>query len=722
MSISSEQTLIENTLGRKPTTSEAAMLEVMWSEHVSYKSSKRWFHLFNTESPDVYLGIGEGAGLIDIGNGYVIGLALESHNHPSAIDPFNGAATGVGGIIRDILSQGCRPIALLDAIRFGPLTHPRSRFLFEQVVQGIASYGNSVGVPTVGGEVEYDEAYLGNCLVNVMCVGIAPKDKIVRSIANRPGDLFVLFGASTGRDGIHGVTFASDDLAESMQEDRGSVQIGDPLIEKKLIDAVMELRDAGLINAMQDLGGGGLTCAVSEMCERGGTGCEIHLDRIAVREKDMEPWEILISESQERMLITCSPQNLKKVKEILDSHDLTLAVLGSVTPSKRFVAKYHDSVVADLPIDFLIEGFEEPERQLIPPNSKQNVTSRKNLFQEPDKLADEFQFLLSSSNIASKRWVYQQYDHTVQGNTVLEPGIGPAIIALENGAYLALSLDSLPFLTSLDPYSGAANSAMKGIRSVIATGAKPVALVDNLNFGNPEKPDSYWEFVEAIKGIAQVSHDFHIPVVGGNVSLYNEATINGKRSKILPTPVIGVAGIISSLESIVPQVLTAPDHLIAIVGPPSFSIDGSEYARLKDIRVKEDISYEPREEQKSISFLGVAQKQELLKSCKPVGRGGIITTLTKMMLQSNTGVKIDDSPVFSKIGFWVSEGSARYIVEFSRNDLNKIQELAKSKSVTIKILGKTINTPSLILSEDEQISLQTLMGWFETPIVQAMEV
>ena len=721
MSIASEETRIIDALGRKPTTAEVAMLEVMWSEHVSYKSSKRWFHLFNTESPNVYLGIGEGAGLIDIGGGYVIGLALESHNHPSAIDPFNGAATGVGGIIRDILSQGCRPIALLDAIRFGPLTHPRSRFLFEQVVQGIASYGNSVGVPTVGGEVEYDESYLGNCLVNVMCVGIAPKDKIIRSVASNPGDIFVLFGASTGRDGIHGVTFASDDLSEAMQEDRGSVQIGDPLIEKTLIDVVMELRDAELINAMQDLGGGGLTCAVSEMCERGGTGCEIHLEQITVREKDMEPWEILISESQERMLITCSPKNLEKINEVLSHHDLTYVVLGTVTTSKRFVAKYNGEVVANLPIDFLIEGFEEPERRLSPPQ-KPHQTIKDPSFEESVNLVKEFQILLSSPNISSKRWVYQQYDHTVQGNTALEPGVGPAIISLENGSFLVLSLDSLPYPTFLDPYSGAANSAMKGIRSVIATGAKPIAMVDNLNFGNPEKPDSYWEFVEAIKGVAQVSHDFQIPVVGGNVSLYNEATINGERSKILPTPVIGIAGILSSARTIIPQAFTSVNNLVAVIGPQSLDINGSEYARLKGIRNGQGIPYDPRNEKKSISFLQSLHKENLLRSCKSIGRGGAITALTKMMLHANIGLKMELSPLHSRIAFWVSESPARYIVEFSPPDLEIVQEVAKLHSVQIQILGKTINSRSLILRENEQINLQTLEEWYETPITQAMEV
>ena len=722
MSLTSEEARIVATIGRKPTVAEAAMLEVMWSEHVSYKSSKRWFHLFNTESPNVYLGIGEGAGLVDVGDGYVVGLALESHNHPSAIDPFNGAATGVGGIIRDILSQGCRPIALLDAIRFGPLTHPRSRFLFEQVVQGIASYGNSVGVPTVGGEVEYDEAYLGNCLVNVMCVGIAQKNEIVRSIASNPGDLFVLFGASTGRDGIHGVTFASDDLSESMQEDRGSVQIGDPLIEKTLIDAVMELREAGLINGMQDLGGGGLTCAVSEMCERGGTGCEIHLEQVSVREEDMEPWEILISESQERMLITCTPKNVDKIKEILNQHGLTYAILGTVTTSKRFIAKYDGKEVANLPIDFLTQGFQEPERKLSPPKNRHQTKPEAIFLEETTNLMDEFKLLLSSPNISSKKWVYQQYDHTVQGNTALEPGIGPAIIALENGSFLALSLDSLPYPTSLDPYSGAANSAMKGIRSIIATGAKPIAMVDNLNFGNPEKPDSYWEFVEAIKGIAQVSHDFGIPVVGGNVSLYNEATLNNKRSKILPTPVIGIAGIIPASQTFIPQELRSSGNMVAVVGPPSLSIDGSEYARLKGFSHGQGIPYNPEMEKKSISFLNSAREKKLLKSCKSVGRGGIITTLTKMMLHANIGVSISDSPVLSKISFWASEDPARYIVEFSPSDLAVIQETAKSHSVQIQILGKTINSQSLILGENGQISLQILENWYEGPITQAMEV
>ncbi|MHA2256310.1 MAG: phosphoribosylformylglycinamidine synthase subunit PurL, partial [Candidatus Heimdallarchaeaceae archaeon] len=358
---------IRSELEREPNKGELAVFEAMWSEHCSYKSSKRWFHLFKDDASYVELGIGEGAGLINLGDDLLVGLGLESHNHPSAISPYDGAATGVGGIIRDILSQGCKPIAILDSLRFGELESQHSQHLLENVVRGISFYGNCCGIPTVGGEVEFAEPFESNCLVNAMCVGIISKDKIVRSNASKPGSFLVLYGARTGRDGIHGVSFASKDLSEKSEEDRPAVQIGDPLMEKILIDATLELVDKELLDGLQDLGGGGLSCAVSEMTHKGSTGALIRLEDVPLREKNMEVWEILVSESQERMLAVVEPQKLVQVKEVLSKYDLNFAVIGEVTDNSHCIAYYKGSKVIDLPVELIVEGFPEPERDIEKP-------------------------------------------------------------------------------------------------------------------------------------------------------------------------------------------------------------------------------------------------------------------------------------------------------------------------------------------------------------------
>ncbi len=717
-----ERTLLVKKLGREPTAEEEAMVEVMWSEHISYKSSKRHFHLFYKDDPSVYLGIGEGAGLVEISDDYLIGLALESHNHPSAIDPFNGAATGVGGIIRDIISQGCHPIALLDSIRFGPIEENHSRFLFEQVVQGIANYGNSVGVPTVGGEIEFDRSYTDNCLVNVMCVGLVRKSEVVRSIARSPGDYFVLFGSTTGRDGIHGVTFASDDLADQSSEERGSVQIGDPLTEKILIDVIEELNKNKLIDGMQDLGGGGLTCAVSEMCERGGTGCEIELNKIPLREKSMRAWEILISESQERMIITVKPEKLERVIKIIEKHEIPFSIIGKVTDTKNFVAKYNDNIVVNIPIEVLVNGFIEPERNIIPVNELLLDRQQPVVINPNGSILKEFEEHLKNPNISSKRWIYQQYDHTVQARTSGEPGPGAAILHLENGEKISLSLTSIPYQVYLDPFNGAANSAMDAIRSIVATGAKPIALVDNLNFGNPEKSDAYTEFVESIKGIAQVTNDFKIPVVGGNVSLYNETITKEKqRKKILPTPVIGAVGLISKDKEPLKQFFRKSGSLLLMIGPLPENLEGSEFLRNKDIMTGKPPKYNPEIERRSMKLLLELFNKEILLSANDIGKGGLLKTLVKMSLESNKGIEFHNSLklLYSPV-FWFAEGPGRYILEIEEENMGLIKELSENHDVSFTIIGKTISEGSWHINE-LNVNIATLFQWFEENIPSWME-
>ncbi|MBY9001077.1 MAG: phosphoribosylformylglycinamidine synthase subunit PurL, partial [Candidatus Heimdallarchaeota archaeon] len=551
-------------LEREPNKGEIAVFEAMWSEHCSYKSSKRWFHLFNEKAPYIELGIGEGAGLINLGDDLLVGLGLESHNHPSAISPYDGAATGVGGIIRDILSQGCKPIAVLDSIRFGNLEESQhSQYLLENVVRGISFYGNCCGIPTVGGEVEFAPQFENNCLVNAMCVGVVNKNKVVRSIASKPGSFLVLYGSRTGRDGIHGVSFASKDLSDKSDRDRPAVQIGDPLMEKILIDVTLDLVEKELLDGLQDLGGGGLSCAVSEMAYKGNTGALIRLEDVHLREEDMEPWEILVSESQERMLAVVEADKLDAVVNILKKHDLTFGVIGEVTGNSHCIAYFKGEKILDLPVDLIVDGFPEPERKTEKPDY---LKEEKILLPEITDLKQEILKLLSSPNIGSKAWVYQQYDQHVQTQTVIPAGHDAAVLKLDSGKYIALSLDCNSFMVYLDPYNGTANSAAEAMRNLISTGAKPLAFVDCLNFGNPENPDSYWQLVESIKGLGQFSHDFEIPVVGGNVSLYNESFIDGNRERINPTPTIGMIGIIENPDKLIKNSFKREGNFVICIG------------------------------------------------------------------------------------------------------------------------------------------------------------
>ena len=452
----SEKDTIISILERYPTIEETAALSVEWSEHCSYKSSKRWFKQFYTKDPRIIVGIGEGAGLVDIGDNWLVGFRIESHNHPSAISPFEGAATGIGGIIRDVISQGCYPVALMDTLRFGDLRLAHTRHLVENVVRGISSYGNCMGIPNAGGELEFSQEFNENPLVNVVCVGVAQHKNIIRSVAKNIDDYLILFGATTGRDGIHGASFASVDISDKSSESRSAVQIGDPLKEKVVLDALIELRDAGVLNACQDFGGGGLTTACSEIVERGGTGVEIYLDRVPLRVKDMEPWEILISESQERMLAVVSPAKLDQTLDILSHHDLDYGVVGRVIKERVFRAFFRGKIVTDLPVHLVANGVPEPPRELEVPyyyKTRRNVDPT--VFRPFIK---DLLLLLESPNIADKSWVYEQYDKTVQGNSFVTPGYGAGIIHVLNDKLIALVTESNSFKVYLDPYNGSAES------------------------------------------------------------------------------------------------------------------------------------------------------------------------------------------------------------------------------------------------------------------------
>lgn len=682
-------------LGRDPSKTELMMLDVLWSEHCSYKSSKRWFYLFKTTSDRVHLGIGEGAGLVDIGDGYLVGVAMESHNHPSQIDPYNGAATGVGGIIRDVISQGCKAVGLMNCLRFG---HPRKEYnayLLENVVRGISEYGNSVGIPVVGGEIEFDDSYDDNCLVNVVCIGHVKPEKVVRSKASTPGHHLVMFGSTTGRDGIAGVSFASVTFSDEEEENRGAVQIGDPLSKKILIDTLTELIDEELIEGLQDFGGGGMTSAAGELASAGGTGVDIELSKVPLRELDMDPSEIVVSESQERMLAIVAPENLERVITLLQKNDTPYAVIGNVTDDGLYTARFNGEVVAQLPISLLVDGFPEPERVegKIP-----SQTESMEWFVEPSDYPKVIMDLLQSLNICDKSWVYRQYDQHVQTNTVVDLGQNAGVLEFPNGRLLAFTSDCNSFWCRLNPQEGTANSACESLRNLVSMGASPLFIADCLNFGNPERPESYSQFVEAVRGLGRFSHDFDLPVVGGNVSLYNESEVNSEVRRINPTPQIMLGGIFPRGQMPVKRDLVTPWANIYLIGETLPELNGTEFQRvvLGDVKGVPP-RYRPIFEKKAMSAVLEAHEKKLIRACNNVGRGGLLVALMKMTLNCRYGFKlnIDYVPgaVSSLAQRLFSETSARYVAEVTESNQPEFLAIMEKHGVPSCELGLTLNEP-----------------------------
>ncbi|MHA1770566.1 MAG: phosphoribosylformylglycinamidine synthase subunit PurL [Candidatus Thorarchaeota archaeon] len=683
---------VKTVLGRDPTETELAMLDVLWSEHCSYKSSKRWFHLFKTKGSRVYLGIGEGAGLVDVGDNILLGVAMESHNHPSQIDPYNGAATGVGGIIRDVISQGCRAVGLMNQLRFGPPNKPRNAYLLERVVRGISDYGNSVGIPMVGGEIEFDDSYDGNCLVNVVCIGVVRSDKVIRSVAKTPGHYLVLFGSTTGRDGIAGVSFASETFSDEEEENRSAVQIGDPLAKKVVIDTLEQLVEENLLDGLQDFGGGGLTSCAGEMAASGGTGVTIEVDKVPLREEGMTATEIVISESQERMLAVVSPEKIERVLEVLTQNDTPHAVIGKVTDDGYYTVLERGEVKARLPIDLLVGGFPLPERKegSLPPRGHSL-----DWYKEPDDYVSEIISLLGSVNIASRRWVYSQYDQHVQANTIVDIGENAGVLEFPFNKHLAFASDCNSFWTLLDPQQGTSNSAAEALRNLVAMGARPILIADCLNFGNPERPDSYAQFVEAIRGLGRFSHDFDLPIVGGNVSLYNESEIDGVVHRINPTPEIMIAGLFDLGYTPVRRSLCTPWANIFLIGETLPELNGSEYQRLKIGEVRGfPPAYRPGAEKNAMEALLETHQAGLIRSCNNIGRGGLAVALMKMVLGSEYGFKLDPDLIpgtTRSLGQTLfSETSARYLAEVSESNQPQFLKIMASHNVPICELGLTV--------------------------------
>lgn len=704
-----EEKVILDKLGRKPTTAEVAVFDALWSEHCCYKSSKRWFNLFNTSGDDVALGIGEGAGLLDVGDDWLVGIGLESHNHPSAVDPFNGAATGLGGIIRDILSQGCRPVAVLDCLRFGLPNVNRQKLLLDQVVLGISSYGNCVGIPNLGGDVEFASQFDTNPLVNAMCVGIVEKEKVIRSIAETTGDKLLLFGSKTGRDGIGGVSFASENLDESQnKETRGSVQIGDPLTEKILIDAVLLLNDKGLLNGLQDLGGGGFVCAAAEMAQRGGKGASVYLEKVPVKAENMAGWEILISESQERMLAVVDPQAIKEVTKILDTFELPWAVVGEITEDKRFLAGFNESLEVDVDIDFLISGFPIPEREV--DETFQQIFENRVAYEGIEQTIDLF---LSHTDLSSRLSVFQQYDQHVQGNTTIPAGFGAGGIHLPNDKYLAVAAGTNSYLVDNFQKDGSFAATLEVARKIFARGARLIGMVDSLNFGNPEYPNSYGEFVEGLKGVAEFSHEFNVPVVGGNVSLYNESKSPTTRAKILASPFVGFVGL---KDSPLHMSELVSDVSLYMIGEEEGILEGSQFERHFLFDTESDLEINIEQELTLSEFL---QSIDFPVYCSHIGRGGFLYALIKWLLASGIGFNGVNVKEWSNEKLY-GEHNARYLVGVTKETEARFKEKCNNNQIPYFLIGTT-QSDSISLG-NINYNVSELRDKWESPMKEVFEI
>lgn len=632
-------------LGRTPSFVDLGIYSVMWSEHCSYKNSIRYVKQLPNTGEALLVGAGEeNAGLVDIGDGLAVAFKIESHNHPSAIEPYEGAATGVGGIHRDIFTMGARPICALNALRFGRLEEPRVQFLLDGVVRGIGDYGNSFGVPTVAGEVFFDEAYEGNPLVNAMSVGVVEQGKTASAIATGPGNLVYIVGSDTGRDGIHGATFASEEISEESEAKRPSVQVGDPFTEKLLLEATLEAIDAGVVVGVQDMGAAGITCSSTEMSEKGGHGMILHIDRVPTRESGMTPYEIMLSESQERMLIVCRPEDEDALKAIFDKWDLNAAHIGEVTEGERVKVHWHDELVADVPAEHLCLGGGAPvyERQTKRPaylDATQAFTPVAVPDTSPASAGVTLLQLLAAPNIASKAWVFEQYDTMVRTNTLVGPGPSDAAVVRVKGTNkgLAVKTDCNPRYVYLNPRRGAQIAVAESARNVVCAGGQPLAITNCLNFGNPYKPEMYWTFVEAIGGISEACRALNTPVTGGNVSFYNE----NPEGAVFPTPTIGMLGLVEDAEAHATQAnLPPPGDVVVLVSPETWrhrnDIGGSEYLATIHEQTTGDAPHldlaEERAVQQAVLHL---IRSGLVTSAHDVSDGGLAVCLAEQVTFSD---------------------------------------------------------------------------------------
>jgi phosphoribosylformylglycinamidine synthase len=693
-----EYQTILNALGREPNMTELGIFSVMWSEHCSYKSSKIWLKTLPTEAPWVICGPGENAGIIDIGDNKAAIFKMESHNHPSYIEPFQGAATGVGGILRDVFTMGARPVANMNALRFGDPAHPKTRHLVSGVVAGIGGYGNCVGVPTVGGETNFDPAFNGNILVNAMTVGIAEQDKIFYSAAAGIGNPVVYVGSKTGRDGIHGATMASAEFDQDTDEKRPTVQVGDPFTEKLLIEACLELMATDAIIAIQDMGAAGLTCSSVEMADKGGVGIEMNLDKVPQREDGMTAYEIMLSESQERMLMVLKPGSEDKARAIFEKWELDFAVVGSITDSLRFIGKMHGEVAFDVPVRPLVDESPELDRPWI--KTPAPAALDLDLSQSAAPLALLLE-MMAGPHLASRRWIWEQYDHSVMADTVAKPGGDAAIVRIHgSNRGLAIATDCSPRYCKADPEAGGAQAVAEVWRNLTAVGATPLAITNCLNFANPEKPEIMGQFVGCIKGISEACRALDFPVVSGNVSLYNETNSEG----ILPTPAIGGVGLIDDLRKTTNIAFKAAGRQIAMIGEQAGHLGQSLLARhLKNTDQGPAPAVDLKLERKNGDFVRQLIGDGLCDSCHDVSDGGLLVAVAEMALAGNIGAHLTETNTTALF----AEDQARYVISFSPEAADNSKQQAQNAGVQLTVIGST-GGETLTLDEEVHISLISL--------------
>ncbi len=682
-----EYSRICDLLGREPNYLETGLFAVLWSEHCAYKNSKPVLRLFPTTGPRVIQGPGENAGIVDIGDGQAVVFKMESHNHPSAIEPYQGAATGVGGIVRDIFTMGARPIASLNSLRFGSLDNARVRYLCSGVVAGIAGYGNCIGIPTVGGEVFFHSSYTENPLVNAMCVGLVEHKDIKLGRAAGVGNLIMLVGARTGRDGIHGCTFASEELSVESEQRRPAVQVGDPFMEKLLIEACLEVIRGGYIVGIQDLGAAGLTSSSAEMAGRAGTGIELDVSLVPRREKGMTPYEVMLSESQERMLLVLEPDKEEPVRKIFEKWGLEAVVIGRVTGDGIYRVRDGETVVAEVPVKALTDGAPVYHRRgREPAYYREKKNHPVETVAVPEDLGQVLLQLLADPNIASKEWVYRQYDHMVMTNTVVRPGADAAVLRVKGtGKGIALTTDGNSRYCYLDPYQGGMAAVAEAARNLSCVGAEPIGLTDCLNFGNPEKPEIFWQFEEAVKGMSEACRALEIPVVSGNVSFYNET----EGEAIYPTPVVGMVGLLQDITRRCTPDFKDPGDKILLLGGFSPELGASEYLalvhKIEAGRVPAlDLDLEKRVQTCCRSLVW----EGLIKSAHDCSEGGVAVALAECSINGNVGALVETEIKGRPDAFLFGEVHSCIVVTCAPRHLAQVEAVARERNVPYRLLGE----------------------------------
>ena len=689
-----EYALVVSLLGREPNYTEIGLFSVMWSEHCSYKNSKPVLRKFPTTGKHVLQGPGEGAGIVDIGDGQAVAFKIESHNHPSAIEPYQGAATGVGGIIRDIFSMGARPVALLNSLRFGDLNESRVKHLFGHVVSGIAGYGNCVGIPTVGGEVAFDPAYAGNPLVNAMCVGLIRHEDIQKGIAEGVGNSVMYVGATTGRDGIHGATFASEELGEDADEKRPAVQVGDPFMEKLLIEACLEVIKHPALVGIQDMGAAGLTSSSAEMASKAGMGIEMNLDLVPQREADMTPYEMMLSESQERMLLVVKAGHEEEIEAIVTKWGLHAIKVGEVIEDKVLRLLHHGEVAAEVPVDALAEDAPVYHKPSKVPAYYETFQAMAPVQPVVTDVLTTWKDVLAMPTIASKRWVYEQYDHMVQTSTVVAPGSDAAVIRIrDTDKALAMTTDCNAKYVYLDPRVGGAIAVAEAARNIVASGATPLALTDCLNFGSPDKPEGFWQLDQAVEGMAEACLALDTPVIGGNVSLYNES--NG--AAIYPTPVVGMVGLIDKPEHITTSFAKATGDIIFLLGETKPEFGGSALQMLQDGKVSGqaptlDLETESRQQQALLTAI----REGLVTAAHDVSEGGLAAALPELVFGTGFGADVTvDTDLVTTL---FSESQSRFLVTVAPSHADTFASLTKATRI-----GQVTDTTQLTIRASDRL-------------------